>query len=465
MKPSYLIRHSLVVIAILALALPAASSAAPPNGGGGNNKVTVTAADPSDAFQGEELSVIVTGTGFDAGSTARYLVTGTADASQVDVLSVQYLSSTQLRTFIRPKANALPTDYDIEVQTSSGRKGKGTTLFRVKQGGGPPQPPPPPTEPDARFWPAFTDNGGTTAQTSRLYLFGGDGQDYLPRSDLWYFSMVDTDWVLAQPSGAGPSARKHVGLSCGGGLCVLANGHTGNSAQNDSWVYSEAGGAWSQMSCGKRNVCPTARWAPTMAYDTARSQHVLFGGEVSGSNLDDTYTFAVSNQRWTRQNPSVSPSPRRSAAAAFAGGPVNRVVLFGGQFGFGGMLCDMWSWTGSTWVEIQQTNAGQGPCLDSHSMAWDGARLVITGGYVNHFYGDVPNEGVWTFTFAADGKSGTWTNYPHWLDYFSECAGSATIRPGARMAYDRPSGMSVFFGGMENIGGSAVAYDDLTACH
>jgi hypothetical protein len=119
--------------AILALCLAGFPVlAAPPGGGGGGNKVSVTAANPPEAFQGEELDVIVSGSGFDAGSSVSYLVTGTTDASQVEVLSVQYISSTELKTRIRPKDAALPTEYDIQVQTSSGRKGKGTTLFRVK---------------------------------------------------------------------------------------------------------------------------------------------------------------------------------------------------------------------------------------------------------------------------------------------------------------------------------------------
>jgi hypothetical protein len=120
-----------LLAAAVILLLPLAVQAAPPSGGGGS-KVTVTAANPPDAFQGEELDVIVSGTGFDAGSQVSYLVTGTTDASQVDVLSVQFISSTELKTRIRPKDAALPTEYDIQVQTSSGRKGKGTTLFSVK---------------------------------------------------------------------------------------------------------------------------------------------------------------------------------------------------------------------------------------------------------------------------------------------------------------------------------------------
>lgn len=105
--------------------------AAPPSGGGGG-KVSVTEANPPEATQGQELDVTITGSGFDSGSSVSYLVTGTTDASQVEVLSVQYISSTQLKTRIRPKENALTTDYDIEVRISTGRKGKGTTLFRVK---------------------------------------------------------------------------------------------------------------------------------------------------------------------------------------------------------------------------------------------------------------------------------------------------------------------------------------------
>lgn len=119
--------------AILAFSLASVPLfAAPPSGGGGGNKVSVTAANPPDAFQGEELDVIVSGSGFDQGSQVSYLVTGTTDGSQVEVISVEFISSSELKTRVRPKDAALPSEYDIEVRTTSGRKGKGTTLFRVK---------------------------------------------------------------------------------------------------------------------------------------------------------------------------------------------------------------------------------------------------------------------------------------------------------------------------------------------
>jgi len=118
-------RMLLLVIAVI-FALPLALEAAKPV------PVTVTAANPSAAIQGAELDVLVSGTGFGNGSTVKYLVTGTTDASQVTVLSVQYIPATgQLKTRIKVNGEATTTYYDIEVLTATGRKGKGTTLFKV----------------------------------------------------------------------------------------------------------------------------------------------------------------------------------------------------------------------------------------------------------------------------------------------------------------------------------------------
>ena len=118
----------LLVTAILTLGLSQAVLAK-----GKPTRVEVVNADPSVAAQGEMVDVIVSGSGFDEGSDVSYLVSGTTDASQVVVESVQYLSPNELLTKIRPKDNALVTSYDIEVRAASGRKGKGTTLFRVQQ--------------------------------------------------------------------------------------------------------------------------------------------------------------------------------------------------------------------------------------------------------------------------------------------------------------------------------------------
>ena len=48
---------------------------------GPRNKVNVELATPSEATQGVEETVLITGSGFDEGSQVNYLVTGTSDAS------------------------------------------------------------------------------------------------------------------------------------------------------------------------------------------------------------------------------------------------------------------------------------------------------------------------------------------------------------------------------------------------
>lgn len=107
-------------------------------------KICIDSADPPSALQGEEKDVYIGGSGFGPGSSVRYLVTGTKDDTQINVLSVEYLPATEtepekLKTRIKVKGNAIVIDYDIEVRLANGRRGKGTTLFAVKQnqnGGG-----------------------------------------------------------------------------------------------------------------------------------------------------------------------------------------------------------------------------------------------------------------------------------------------------------------------------------------
>jgi len=326
-----------------------------------------------------------------------------------------------------------------------------------------PPPPPPPAEPPARAWHGFAGNGSPAADASRLYLFGGAGSDFQILSDLWYYRVSDATWTLVPTDRIKPGGRQHMGFSCGAGLCVAANGSNGVSALKETWVFTEEGETWSKVDC-RRYLCPSARQMPAIGYDSARVYHVLFGGLANGRvNLGDTYTFSNTTGRWTRQNPPASPPPRRSAATAFVSGPVNRVVLFGGQIEGAEALCDMWSWTGTTWEEVEQINWYEGPCLHSHSMAWDGDGLVVTGGYVD--VGDTPNDGLWRFSFSEDGTAGFWTYDADWYPPL-DCGGAGIVHPGARMAHDLPSGKKVFFGGEENVEPFALLrYGDTTVCY
>ena len=126
-----------ITLSILALLLTVLGSnisfAGKPTDGGGGKKVNVESAFPNSVVQTQEEDVTILGSGFDNGSTVKFLVTGTTDDSQIEVGPAQFISSTELKVHVKTTGSTATVDYDIEVQATSGRKGKGTTLFKVQQ--------------------------------------------------------------------------------------------------------------------------------------------------------------------------------------------------------------------------------------------------------------------------------------------------------------------------------------------
>jgi hypothetical protein len=338
-------------------------------------------------------------------------------------------------------------------------------------GKGAPPPPPVASEPSPRFWHAFTGNGGASGDSSRLYVFGGQGGGTgspVLLGDFWYYRTDTAQWTPAPTGRTKPGLRDGVGLSCGDGQCLLANGRRMGMLK-ETWVYTESTASWSQLNC-TRYLCPPARGFPAAAYDPLRGQHVLFGGEPaewSAAYLDDTYTF--DGGRWTARSVSNRPPGRATAAAAFVGGPVNKVVMFGGaDYAYHDApsphysweaRCDLWAWDGAKWLSVVMKN--QGPCLAFPAMAWDpvGARLIVASGATVVDGWEVPNRDVWYFKFDS-AASGSWTRDAG--SAFYSCASNAS--PGALMAYAVPGGKKVFFGGWKNTAGGVEAYANTTVC-
>lgn len=332
---------------------------------------------------------------------------------------------------------------------------------------GPPAPEPPPPvsgTPPARAWHGFAGNGAPNAAASRLYVFGGSGSDWQSLDDLWYYSPFTGSWTRAPTGNTKPDPRNAMGWSCGAGRCVAANGSSVGYLK-ETWIYTESAASWAQLNCN-RFLCPSGRRFPAMAYDPLRARHVLFGGAAQMTSfLDDTYTFDGS--RWTAHVMAVRPPVRFAATATFARAPVNMVVLHGGTYleqgnpyNYFATRCDLWAFDGSRWLPVTMRNAG--PCLEFHNMTWSDAdqALVVAGGYTLTNGYDLPSRDTWTFRFDGP-TSGSWSKNPD--PNFYACAYLA--RPGARMAYDAPSGKNVFFGGEENVVGlGAVRYDDTVVC-
>jgi hypothetical protein len=442
----------------------APAGAAPP-------RVTVKAATPSSAYQGESLEVVVSGSGFDASAKVQFFVSGTTNPGGITVQKVMYANSGELVTTINVAGTASPADFDIQVTLDNGRKGKGTTLFKVNTKPSPSDPPPAPTYPAARFWHAFASNGGTTAATSRLYMFAGAGGaqvEWQDLSDLWVYTNAGSSgakWTFISPGSTAPGPRHHGAWSCGGGYCVASGGVP---RYDETWVFSESSASWTQLNCSRRVACPPRRWAAAMAYDPSHGSHLLFGGEYNGT-LADTWSFSTGAMKWTKHGSGSVPAARYWAAAAFV--PlIDNVVLFGGFDVYADVFNDMYFWDGSAWVPVAQVVDGTlaaVPTLMNHSMAWDpiGNRLVVTGGLKDR--NDTPSTDTFyvTFTPLGAGWRASWTRASGIGCQSTAGSSDSTIYPQARMAFDIPSGVQVLFGGGQNLADvGAWAYDNTVEC-
>jgi hypothetical protein len=122
------IQSPLTAITLVLLAVSATLMAAPPQREGDPD---VFGANPETAQQGEFKTITISGENFAPGATVRFLVGGTKDASQIEVLATTFVSDETLEASIHVLDTATVSGYDIEVRVS-GRKGKGTTMFSVQ---------------------------------------------------------------------------------------------------------------------------------------------------------------------------------------------------------------------------------------------------------------------------------------------------------------------------------------------
>ena len=100
-------------------------------------KVTVSEAIPNNAEQGTvNLDVEIKGRGFQAGASVAFWRTGTTNPGGITVNAVTVNNSKSLTANIDIDEFADLDLFDIEVFNTNGRKGKGITLFTVKQKGG-----------------------------------------------------------------------------------------------------------------------------------------------------------------------------------------------------------------------------------------------------------------------------------------------------------------------------------------
>jgi len=204
----------------------------------------------------------------------------------------------------------------------------------------------------------------------------------------------------------------------------------------DTWTRD--GGAWHLQ-----NVAgPSARYLASLAFDAARSEYVLFGGETGTGTSGETWTF--DGARWTERHPAHTPPPRRNAAMAYDAGR-KVVVMYGGLIpdqAEGTEGDDTWTWDGTDWTPVGSARGGPGPR--------EGARMVDTPDGVLLFGGRISNIKYYGDVWSFDGA--------RWKLVATNSPTGPPGRASAEVAWDSGHGILLVFGGVgRNVDGGPGA--------
>lgn len=290
----------------------------------------------------------------------------------------------------------------------------------------------PPSSPPARRYHAMVYDERRGVHV----VFGGSTAT--AKDDTWEYSGPPLDlppparptWVDRAPASA-PSARAGAGMAYDGarGETVLFGGDDG-APRGDTWTWTGTG--WTPETPATN---PPARYAP-LAYDAGRGVTVMFGG-YDGGPRGDTYEW--NGVDWT---PRVVPSPPARWAHGIAYDEARRVtVVFGGQNGVPPYLDDTWEWDGSTWTEkLPGTRPDR---RDQTAMAYDARRGVVV-----LFGGRRADLSLLGDTWEWDGSAWNPRTPPV----------SPSPRQAHQLVYDRARGVVVLAGGTDD--GVTTVFDD-----
>jgi cysteine-rich repeat protein len=246
--------------------------------------------------------------------------------------------------------------------------------------------------------------------------------------------VIEWDGIWRRFSVESPSPRGSFALAYdpGRGGVVLFGGTTDGVASGDAFLWN--GVQWSQLPPGDPLI------APTMAYDMAAKQLVVFGGRDSSTaetwvlGNDDvwtkiasathppvpdggrrsamaydakrgnivyydgqstqTWTYAASG--WAMQSPGVIPVVTRTALAYVPA--LERVVMFGGQDG-ADVSARTYEWDGTNWSLMMPSNTGLARA--DHALAEDGRGHVLAFGGTSSTSSTVPLADTWRFDGSA----------------------------------------------------------------
>jgi Galactose oxidase, central domain len=227
-----------------------------------------------------------------------------------------------------------------------------------------------------------------------VVLFGGNPGTGGLSNATWEFSTATLSWANVSPAGPSPSARELACLAYDSARSrtVLFGGGSaaGGTFSNETWEWD--GTSWFNVTPAGPNPAPRA--FHSMTYDAARARTVVYGG-YNGAQLGDTWEW--DGLQWTQIYTAASPGPRSSGAIAYDPWS-QRVVLFAGSVGWPNGMNDTWEYDGVNWSLASV--AGPSPANQYlHRMAGDAVRggVLVYGAYGDNW---TPLNDTWRYQRA-----------------------------------------------------------------
>ena len=200
----------------------------------------------------------------------------------------------------------------------------------------------------------------------------------------------------------------------------------------DTWIWD--GRRWSDMT--PRIGSPSARSGHAMVYDKKRDVVVLFGGRPAASTSALSETWIWNDTTWTNlTSHGPQPPPRYNHAMSYDS-TRGQTIMHGGR-NQSGFLSDTWIWDGESWTEVTSTMNNPDP-RSLHSMAYDSSRSMTI------MFGGHDNTGRFSDTWQWNGTR--WDN-------ITPSSGNPPARRAHVLTYDNHNQQIVMFGGAGRLGG------------
>jgi hypothetical protein len=191
--------------------------------------------------------------------------------------------------------------------------------------------------------PARSDHGlAFDPATDLVYLFGGQS-DFTALNDLWTFDAATATWTEIEASGDLPPPRftPITFFDTTRNALVVSTGQ-GDSFLNDTWAFDPTVGTWRELGATSEDR-PARRYGAAGAFDTAGDRFIVTHGFTFRGRFDDTWTFSLEEERWTKLDIEDEVPIKRCLTQAAWDADGNRLYMFGGQTNGDPYLGDLWS--------------------------------------------------------------------------------------------------------------------------